>query len=67
MELTGIKEPGCVAKVGDTPADLLEGTAAGCGFVVGVANGSHRKEELEAYPHTHLIRELSELPELILG
>jgi phosphonatase-like hydrolase len=67
MELTGIKDPGCVAKVGDTPADLLEGTAAGCGLVVGVTNGSHRKEELEAYPHTHLIGALSELPELILG
>jgi phosphonatase-like hydrolase len=67
MELTRVKEPGCVAKVGDTPADLLEGTAAGCGLVVGVTNGSHRKEELQAYPHTHLLRDLSELPELILG
>ena len=67
MELTGIKDPRSVAKVGDTPSDLLEGTAAGCGLVVGVTNGSHRKEELEGYPHTHLLGGLSELSELILG
>jgi phosphonatase-like hydrolase len=66
MELTRVVSVGRVAKVGDTPSDLLEGTAAGCGLVVGVTNGSHRRDELERHPHTHLIGALSELPGLVL-
>lgn len=61
MELTGVGDVGHVAKVGDTPADLREGLAAGCTFVVGVTSGSHTREELLAFPHTHLIAHLSEL------
>lgn len=66
MELTGIREHVQVAKVGDTPSDLLEGTAAGCGLVVGVTNGTHTREELMEHPHTHLLDGLRELPALIL-
>jgi phosphonatase-like hydrolase len=44
-----------VAKVGDTPADLLEGQSAGCGWVIGVTGGTHSRAELEVYPHTHLV------------
>jgi phosphonatase-like hydrolase len=36
-----------VAKIGDTPSDLEEGLAAGCGLVVGVAYGTHSRAELE--------------------
>ncbi len=61
MQLTGCADPRRVAKVGDTPADLAEGTAAGCGFVVGVTTGSHTRDELLAHPHTHLIDALDEL------
>jgi phosphonatase-like hydrolase len=67
MQLTGVYDPSAVAKVGDTPSDLLEGTAAGCGFVIGVTNGSHTREELQPHPHTHLIESLRELPVLVLG
>ena len=56
-----------VAKVGDTPSDLQEGTAAGCGLVIGVANGTHTREQLAAHPHTHLIASLQELPALVLA
>lgn len=62
MELTGVTEVKRVAKVGDTPSDLGEGTAAGCGWVIGVTGGSHTHEELAAYPHTHLISSVAELP-----
>lgn len=67
MELTGVRDPQLVAKVGDTPSDLQEGTAAGCRLVIGVANGSHTREQLAAHPHTHLIGTLQELPALVLG
>ncbi|HZR18148.1 MAG TPA: HAD hydrolase-like protein [Verrucomicrobiae bacterium] len=67
MELTGVRDPNRVAKVGDTPSDLQEGMAAGCGMVVGVTNGSHTREQLMAHPHTHLIASLQELPGLVLG
>lgn len=66
MELTGVAEAKAVAKVGDTPSDLLEGTAAGCGMVVGVTNGSHTRSQLEPHPHTHLIPSLAELPQLVM-
>ncbi len=67
MELTGVRDPQRVAKVGDTPSDLQEGTAAGCRLVIGVANGSHTREQLISNPHTHLIASLQELPPLVLN
>jgi phosphonatase-like hydrolase len=54
-----------VAKAGDTPADLMEGTAAGCRYVIGVTNGTHTAAELKASPHTHLIDSITELPGLL--
>lgn len=65
MELTGVTEVSRVAKVGDTPSDLEEGSSAGCGWVVGVTEGSHTHEQLLASPHTHLIGSVAELPELL--
>ena len=67
MKLTDIAEAREVAKVGDTPSDLEEGTRAGCGLVIGVTNGTHRHDQLAAFPHTHLIASLEELPALVLG
>jgi phosphonatase-like hydrolase len=67
MRLTGVTDPKRVAKVGDTPSDLQEGTAAGCGLVIGVINGSHTRDQLLVHPHTHLIASLRELPALVLG
>src|SRR5262249_21782852 len=65
MELTGVSDPGRVAKVGDTPADLHEGEAAQCALIVGVTSGSHTRDELAAHPHTHLIDRLSTLLTLV--
>lgn len=65
MELTGVTEVARVAKVGDTPSDLQEGQAAGCGWIIGVTQGSHTAEELQPYPHTHRIRTVAELPDIL--
>lgn len=67
MELTGIRDPQQVAKVGDTPSDLQEGKAAGCRLIIGVTNGTHTREQLAPHTHAHLIASLQELPALVLG
>jgi phosphonatase-like hydrolase len=61
----GVLDPARVAKVGDTPADLLEGVNAACGLVVGVTGGTHTREQLEKYPHSYLIRTVADLPALL--
>jgi phosphonatase-like hydrolase len=65
MRDLGISDPRRVAKVGDTPADLEEGTNAGCGLVIGVTDGSHTAEQLKPFPHTHLIGNVTELLEIL--
>lgn len=64
MERLGVSDPRRVAKVGDTPVDLEEGANAGCGWVVGVTEGSHSRAELAPFPRTHLIGSVAELPAL---
>ncbi len=65
MRDVGVADAGAVAKVGDTPSDLAEGTAAGCGMVIGVTGGSHTAEQLRPHPHTHLINTVADLPDLL--
>ncbi|MCI0523809.1 MAG: phosphonatase-like hydrolase [Acidobacteria bacterium] len=65
MRKLGVADPRRIAKVGDTPADLLEGRNAGCGLVIGVTGGSSGRAELEKFPHDHLIGSVAELPELL--
>jgi phosphonatase-like hydrolase len=67
MEELGIRDASAVAKVGDAPADLQEGTNAGCGLVVGVTWGSHTRAQLEGHPHTHLVDAVEELSALLVG
>ena len=54
-----------VIKVGDTPADMLEGRNAGCQGTVGVLSGPRPVTAFGKYWHTHLIPSVKELPELI--
>jgi phosphonatase-like hydrolase len=61
MSVTGVADAAAVAKVGDTPADLLEGTAAGCGRVIGITSGTHARELLQKHPHTDLVDDLREV------
>jgi phosphonatase-like hydrolase len=54
-----------VAKVGDTPIDLYEGTMARCGLVVGVLSGAHGLDSMMQHPNDALINSVAELPELL--
>lgn len=54
-----------VIKVGDTPADMLEGSNAGCRGIVGVLSGPRPVEAWGKYYHTHVISSVKDLPELI--
>lgn len=65
MAKLGVREPRRVAKVGDTQADLEEGTNAECGVVVGVTTGSFTKEQLSQHPHTHIVGSVAEVPTLL--
>ena len=65
MEQTGVTNVREVMNVGDTPLDLQAGTNAGTGAVVGVLTGAHAREELEHEPHTHIIKSVEALPELL--
>ncbi|CAN5633663.1 hypothetical protein BH23PLA1_BH23PLA1_13900 [soil metagenome] len=65
MNRVGIVDPARVAKVGHTPADLLEAHRAGCGLIVGFAPSSSAKERLQGHPHSYLIDSMDELPELL--
>jgi phosphonatase-like hydrolase len=66
MTRLGIQNPHWVAKVGDTKADLEEGTNAGCGLVIGVTTGSHSRDQLQASPHTHILESVAEVPALLI-
>jgi phosphonatase-like hydrolase len=67
MERTGVKDPLRVANVGDTTLDLQAGDRAGVRFNVGVLSGAHGRDVLEKAPHTHLLRDVGELPSLWPG
>jgi phosphonatase-like hydrolase len=65
MKTLGVSDPKRVVKVGDAPADLEEGFAARCRWVVGVTWGSHSRAQLEAHTHTHLVDSMEELAQLL--
>jgi phosphonatase-like hydrolase len=67
MMRLGIQDARRVAKVGDTKADLEEGTNAGCGLVIGVTTGSFTREQLQACPHTHILGSILEISPLLLA
>jgi len=54
-----------VIKIGDTPADMLEGHNAGCRGVVGVLSGPRPVTAWGKYRHTHVIPSVADLPALI--
>lgn len=64
MALCGVLDPADVVKVGDTPADITEGLAAGCGLVVGVTYGTHDERQLAA-PGVEIIDRLPDLLSLM--
>jgi phosphonatase-like hydrolase len=66
MARLGVADARRVAKVGDTRADLEEGTNAGCGLVIGVTTGSFSREQLQACPHSHILPSVADVPALLL-
>ena len=62
MRRAGVADVRAVAKVGDTPANLGEGTNAGCGWNIGVTYGTHARAALSRHPHTELIDDICDLP-----
>lgn len=54
-----------VIKIGDTPADMLEGRNAGVRGVIGVLSGPRPVDAWGKYWHTHVIQSVAELPDLI--
>lgn len=54
-----------VVKIGDTPADMLEGYNAGCRAVIAVLSGSRPLTSYTKYRHTHVIESVADVPELI--
>ena len=65
MQQLGVTNPKAVVNIGDTPSDLLSGRAAGVGLNLGVTNGTHTADQLNAYPHDQLLGSLAELPSVI--
>jgi phosphonatase-like hydrolase len=54
-----------VIKIGDTPADMLEGRNAGVRGVIGVLSGPRPVTAWGKYWHTHVIQSVADLPDLI--
>lgn len=65
MKIANVKSAGEVAKVGDTVSDLQEGNAAGCKFVIGITTGAYTHKQLAKEKHTHLIKDLKEVLDII--
>jgi phosphonatase-like hydrolase len=66
MARLGVADARRVAKVGDTPVDLEEGTIAGCGLVIGVTTGAATAKRLRECPHTHIVSSVADVPALVL-
>ena len=67
MAQLGIRDVRHVAKVGDTQADMEEGTNAGCALVIGVTSGSSTREQLQGWPHTHIVESVVDVPALLIA
>ena len=65
MEAAKIDRVAEVAAVGDTALDLQAGTNAGVRAVVGVLTGAGSAASLRREPHTHILRSVTGLPDLL--
>jgi phosphonatase-like hydrolase len=67
MKDLDIADVTAVAKVGDTPSDMMEGENTGCSWIIGVTSGACTSDELKGYRHTHLVSELREILPILLS
>lgn len=65
MEATHVDRVADVVAVGDTPLDLQAASNAQVRGIVGVSSGAATAERLSREPHTHLLRSVAELPDLL--
>jgi phosphonatase-like hydrolase len=65
MQIFKIKDSQQVINIGDTPSDLLSGIRAGCKMSLGITNGTHSHSQLKVYRNHGLLKNLTELPQLI--
>ncbi|MBB5642941.1 phosphonatase-like hydrolase [Cryobacterium roopkundense] len=61
----GVSSVAALVVVGDTASDMLSGTSAGAGLVVGVRTGTHDSETLEAAGADVVIDSVADLAELL--
>lgn len=64
MQTFGLTDPQRVIKIGDTPADLAAGKAAGV-LSLAVTNGTHTEVELGVCPNDGLLDSIVDLPHFI--
>lgn len=67
MQRFGVTDPTRVAKAGDTQSDMEQGTNAGCKYVIGVLTGASTRDQFAAWPHTHLVASVADVPALLAG
>ncbi len=65
MRRCKVTDPLQVVKIGDTPVDVEEGLAAGCGMVIAVTTGAGSEEDLVRMNPTHIIHALHQLRGII--
>ena len=65
MEQARVNSVAEVVAVGDTPLDLQAGTNAGVRGVVGVLTGAAREDQLRREAHTHILKSVANLPDLL--
>ena len=66
METLCIPNSKNVAKIGDTPNDMMEGKNAGCGLVIGVLSGDSTESELRNYGADVVLNNIMDLNDNIL-
>jgi phosphonatase-like hydrolase len=66
MEITGIKDPLKVLKVGDSAIDIEEGKSANCGMTAGVLTGAQTREQIQDANPTIILNSLTELRAILL-
>lgn len=66
MRRTHVADPKRVAKVGDTPSDIGQGLAAGCGLTLAVTYGTHSAAELGRHDGVSFAATVDELRGLLL-
>jgi phosphonatase-like hydrolase len=66
-KMTQIHDVDEIAKIGDTPSDLLEGYRSFCGLNIGICSANFPKETLETFPHTHLVYNLRQSVSIVLN